>query len=467
VTAATEETKECPVCNGLAIAFCSGPCFGTGRVPATHPELLKAGERRTTNASISEAMRQGEERLAGHLAKIGTLADSLRTSAEDERVVDELMGKREVVVKPMKPSEVPSIANLEMRRDAVMHAIRNSPSHLPNEALWELGRDLTRKLRAATDPFTPHVEDVARFVDSLPPATSEPAGTIRQICISCGGEDGKHKVSVDKPPCWVCPGYVAQSDRGGPSDEELIEVAQSWVPGGHVERDWAPVLRALYMAGRASREGETAEMRALFGREIERRVGEERENSRHNARLYIDQIRRANIAEDRAASLEVEIASLTAELKEANYWRKRWSDDYTALAQKRDIPWAEKRAALDTIEKLEEQVASLTTDLSESKQARDSAIERAGAMDVRVAELSDLLDTANKRGDGFRALYNEDTSRIHELEAALRMCLAELDCHEWLGPKGGCISCMRDDHDENCSHVEAVTAGRKALGETS
>jgi hypothetical protein len=455
VTAATEETKECPVCNGLAIAFCSGPCFGTGRVPATHPELLKAGERRTTNASISEAMRQGEERLAGHLAKIGTLADSLPTSAEDERVVDELMGKREVVVRPMAPA-APAEDLVEIVVDDWELRAGAEPGF---QFLATIdGSQLAKLATVIGAPLTMSADsEVAPACEQGEPTTpdtttSEPAGTIREPnielrCEACGNSTTVPRLSHDHPEATVCVmnqcdkcnaaegGFeettyydasgteissermaaflhreddtVAQSDLGGPSDEELAAVvdAVEHLPA----RD---IRRALCEAGRASRDAEVAELEELTST-----YKKKADRSEQDCATACGRMRRQK-AELRAelSEKDARIASLTEQRDKAESARI-----------------AERNHRID----LQEIVRDLEV-------TRKSLLERAKAMDVRNGVV---------------------TKKYENAKEALRVCLAQLGCYEWYGPNGTCVWCMRDDHDAKCSHVEVVEAARKALKE--
>lgn len=109
---------------------------------------------------------------------------------------------------------------------------------------------------------------------------------------------------------------------------------------------------------------------------------------------------------------------------------------------------------------------SLTTPaLLAAQRGRLEASIKASELEERIAELTAQRDSALERAKAVDGLNGGLHVRVGELESALRMCVAMLDCYEWYGPEGGCVWCRLDDHAGDCSHVEAVTAGRKALGE--
>jgi hypothetical protein len=85
-------------------------------------------------------------------------------------------------------------------------------------------------------------------------------------------------------------------------------------------------------------------------------------------------------------------------------------------------------------------------------------IEQVDTMRARIVELESTLRsiTDARQADG---------EKIGVLAATLRRCLAQLNCYEWRGAHGTCIWCMRDEHAADCSHIEAMKAGWKALGE--
>ncbi len=122
-------------------------------------------------------------------------------------------------------------------------------------------------------------------------------------------------------------------------------------------------------------------------------------------------------------------------------------------------------------------VARLVARVDASDSARDSALDRAKAVDLLIAERDAQIDllkaTIECRGGGCPRRQT-----ITELEAALRMCVAELvktehpihdDLHDDSTDRW-CASCHMPNfahHRPDCSRTEALAAGRKALGEKS
>jgi hypothetical protein len=210
------------------------------------------------------------------------------------------------------------------------------------------------------------------------------------------------RVAWDRWKAKQQPASVAQSDRGGPSDEELYELGREACFGAN--DDPAGARRALYEAGCASRDIEVAELK--------------RELSRvYDSLHWGGELNRRELSEK-----DARIASLTAELA-----------DLSA-----------KASDLKAI------VANQTARIDELTKARDSALERAGAMDTIVASLRGRIELlTEKLADAEKALATisdarqSDGQTIGELGTALRMCLAELDCHEWLGPRAAAVEAAR------------------------
>jgi hypothetical protein len=347
-----------------------------------------------------------------------------------------------------------------MRRDAVMHAIRNSPSPLPNEALWEMGRELTRKLRAATDPFAPNVEEITRAIDALPSPEPGPAETLGRLADSLptSAEDERvvdELMAGRKVETRSLRSACAHPRKG----DELSASVRWWCPDCGAIAFWGsePTLPALAKSMSAGSEVAPTREDVVVGNDrlstsepagtireptIELRCGACGNSCRAERRGYdhpeatvcvTNECSRCHAAtggygssayydasgaeisgERMAAFLAAPVAQSDRGGPSDEELRNIYEDARLSLPARRRALYEAGRASRDgELKAARSHLARLESEITQSKQARDSA--------------ESARQSACTQRDCSEREASAESERADELEAALRMCVPELE----------------------------------------